>query len=44
MICLKIAYLDYFKERHGVFRGMRRVSVGGRKIIPKNQKKKFLEV
>ncbi|MCH4518268.1 phenylacetate--CoA ligase family protein [Staphylococcus haemolyticus] len=36
----KIAYLDYFKEKHGVFRGMRRASVGGRKIIPKNQKKK----
>lgn len=37
----KIAYLDYFKEQHGVYKGMRRVSVGGRKIIPQNQKKKI---
>ncbi|MCH4351757.1 phenylacetate--CoA ligase family protein [Staphylococcus haemolyticus] len=36
----KIAYLDYFKEKHGVIKGMRRVSVGGRKIIPPNQKQK----
>jgi phenylacetate-CoA ligase len=27
----KIAYLDYFKEQHGVYKGMKRVSVGGRK-------------
>ncbi|SUM84446.1 phenylacetate--CoA ligase family protein [Staphylococcus saprophyticus] len=37
----KIAYLDYFKEQHGVYKGMRRVSVGGKKIIPNNQKKKI---
>lgn len=36
----RIAYLDFFKEQHGVYRGMRRVSIGGRKIIPKKQKKK----
>ncbi|PNZ70012.1 phenylacetate--CoA ligase family protein [Staphylococcus croceilyticus] len=37
----KIAYLDYFKEQHGVYKGMRRVSVGGRKIIPQNQSEKI---
>lgn len=37
----KIAYLDYFKEKHGVYKGMRRVSVGGRVIVPDNQKKKI---
>lgn len=36
----KIAYLDYYKEQHGVYKGMKRVSVGGRKIVPTNQKKK----
>ena len=36
----KIAYLDYFKEQHGVYKGMRRVSVGGKILIPNNQKKK----
>ncbi|MBC2920290.1 phenylacetate--CoA ligase family protein [Staphylococcus saprophyticus] len=36
----KIAYLDYFKEQHGVYKGMKRVSVGGRKIVPIKQKKK----
>ncbi|MEB8108836.1 phenylacetate--CoA ligase family protein [Staphylococcus equorum] len=36
----KIAYLDYFKEQHGVFKGMKRVSVGGKKIIPNKQRKK----
>lgn len=36
----KIAYLDYFKEQHGVFKGMKRVSVGGKKIIPDKQRKK----
>ncbi|MDK9877477.1 phenylacetate--CoA ligase family protein [Staphylococcus equorum] len=35
------SYLDYFKEQHGVYKGMRRVSVGGKKIIPNNQKKKI---
>jgi len=37
----KIAYLDYFKEQHGVYKGMKRVSVGGRKIVPINQKRKI---
>ncbi|MDK9869823.1 phenylacetate--CoA ligase family protein [Staphylococcus equorum] len=37
----KIAYLDYFKKQHGVYRGMKRVSVGGKKIIPDKQKKKI---
>ncbi|WP_241961630.1 hypothetical protein [Staphylococcus hominis] len=37
----RIAYLDFFKEHHGVYKGMRRVSVGGRKIVPQKQKKKF---
>lgn len=37
----KIAYLDYFKEQHGVYKGMKRVSIGGRKIIPNHQKKKI---
>lgn len=36
----KIAYLDYFKEQHGVFKGMKRVSAGGKKIIPDKQRKK----
>lgn len=39
-ISRKIAYLDYFKEQHGVYKGMRRVSIGGRKIIPNHQKRK----
>ncbi|MCD8892234.1 phenylacetate--CoA ligase family protein [Staphylococcus nepalensis] len=37
----KIAYLDYYKEQHGVYKGMKRVSVGGRKIVPVNQKRKI---
>ena len=37
----KIAYLDYFKEQHGVYKGMKRVSIGGRKIIPNHQKKQI---
>ncbi|MEQ2754302.1 phenylacetate--CoA ligase family protein [Staphylococcus hominis] len=37
----KIAYLDYFKEQHGVFKGMKRVSIGGRKVVPPSQKKKI---
>lgn len=37
----KIAYLDYFKEQHRVYKGMKRVSIGGRKIIPNHQKKKI---
>src|SRR5699024_11680074 len=37
----KIAYLDYFKAKHGVFLGMRRVSIGGQPIVPPSQKKKI---
>ncbi|MCE5090376.1 phenylacetate--CoA ligase family protein [Staphylococcus devriesei] len=37
----RIAYLDYFKEQHGVYKGMKRASVGGRKIIPSSQQKKI---
>lgn len=36
----RIAFLDYYKEQHGVYKGMRRVSVGGRKIVPNQQTKK----
>lgn len=36
----RIAYLDFFKEQHGVKKGMKRASIGGRKIIPRHQKKK----
>ncbi len=35
----KIAYLDYFKESHGVYKGMRRASIGGKAIIPNNQRR-----
>lgn len=37
-ISRKIAYLDYFKEKHGVYKDMRRVSIGGRVIVPNNQR------
>lgn len=37
----RYAYLDFFKEKHGVTKGMRRVSIGGRVIVPNNQKKKI---
>ncbi|MHD0397952.1 phenylacetate--CoA ligase family protein [Staphylococcus simulans] len=37
----KIAYLDFFKEQHGVFKGMRRVSIGGKVIVPSKQKRKI---
>ncbi|ARB41495.1 phenylacetate--CoA ligase family protein [Mammaliicoccus sciuri] len=37
----KFAYLDYFKETHGVFKGMRRASIGGRALIPNFQKRKI---
>ncbi|MDK9855711.1 phenylacetate--CoA ligase family protein [Staphylococcus equorum] len=37
----RIAFLDYYKEQHGVYKGMRRVSVGGRKIVPNKQTKKI---
>src|SRR5699024_7116952 len=40
-ISRKIAYLDYFKAKHGVYFGMRRVSVGGRPIVPVKQKRKI---
>ncbi|PTI27874.1 capsule biosynthesis protein CapK [Mammaliicoccus vitulinus] len=36
----KFAYLDYFKETHGVYKGMKRVSIGGKAIIPNMQKRK----
>lgn len=36
----KFAYLDYFKESHGVYKGMRRASIGGKAIIPNNQRRK----
>ncbi|GGA98269.1 phenylacetate--CoA ligase family protein [Macrococcus hajekii] len=39
-ISRRIAYLDYFKEKHGVKKGMRRASIGGRVLIPANQKSK----
>ena len=32
----KIAFLDYFKEQHGVFKGMRRVSVGAKQSKEKS--------
>src|SRR5690606_27116078 len=38
-ISRKMAYLDFFKEKHGVYKGMKRASIGGRVIIPNNQKK-----
>ncbi|WP_204236118.1 phenylacetate--CoA ligase family protein [Mammaliicoccus sciuri] len=37
----RFAYLDYFKESHGVFKGMRRASIGGRVLIPNRQKRKI---
>lgn len=37
----KFAFLDYFKESHGVFKGMKRVSIGGKTIIPNRQKRKI---
>ncbi|RIO10860.1 phenylacetate--CoA ligase family protein [Mammaliicoccus sciuri] len=37
----KFAYLDYFKETHGVFKGMRRASIGGKALIPNLQKRKI---
>lgn len=39
-ISRKIAYLDFYKEKHGVKKGMRRVSIGGRVIVPNKQKRK----
>lgn len=36
----KFAFLDYFKETHGVYKGMKRVSIGGRSLIPNKQKRK----
>lgn len=40
-ISRKIAYLDFYKEKHGVRKGMRRVSIGGRVIVPNKQKRKI---
>ncbi|GGA98263.1 phenylacetate--CoA ligase family protein [Macrococcus hajekii] len=39
-ISKRIAYLDFFKSKHGVYKGMRRASIGGRMMIPDNQKSK----
>lgn len=36
----RMAFLDYFKERHGVFKGMKRASFTGKDLIPLRQKKK----
>lgn len=36
----RMAFLDFFKERHGVFQGMRRASFTGKNLIPVKQKKK----
>ena len=40
-ISRKIAYLDFYKEKHGVKKGMRRVSIGGRVLVPNKQKRKI---
>lgn len=40
----KIAYLDYFKKQHGVYRGMKRVSVGGKKLYLISKRKNILEI
>jgi len=38
----RMAYLDYFKEQHGVKKGMRRASFTGKNLVPPNQtSKKF---
>lgn len=39
-ISRKMAYLDFYKEKHGVKKGMSRVSIGGRVIVPDNQRRK----
>lgn len=39
-ISRKMAYLDFYKEKHGVKKGMRRASIGGRVIVPNKQKRK----
>lgn len=36
----RMAFLDYFKERHGVIKGMRRASFTGKNLVPLEQKKK----
>ncbi|UOQ95060.1 phenylacetate--CoA ligase family protein [Halobacillus shinanisalinarum] len=36
----RMAYLDYFKEKHGIRKGMKRASFGGRTMVPLKQKKK----
>ncbi len=40
-ISKKIAYLDYFKYKNGVKKGNKRVSIGGRSIVPFKQKRKI---
>lgn len=37
----RIAFLDFFKERHGVVSGMRRASFTGKDLIPSKQAKKI---
>lgn len=36
---IRMAHLDFFKEQHGFYRGMKRASFTGRMICPRNQKK-----
>lgn len=36
----RVAYLDYFKQQHGVHKGMKSASFMGKTIVPINQKKK----
>ncbi|WP_215143154.1 phenylacetate--CoA ligase family protein [Exiguobacterium qingdaonense] len=35
---IRMAHLDYFKEQHGFYRGMKRASFTGRMICPRTQK------
>lgn len=35
----RMAFLDYFKERHGVKKGMKRASFTGKSLVPLRQKK-----
>lgn len=36
----RMAFLDFFKERHGVYKGMRRASFTGKNLVPLKQKTK----
>lgn len=36
----RMAYLDFFRESHGAYHGMRRASFGGRILIPKKDERK----